>query len=230
MIFTTLFAEAAILFVAAQTGFLGGPKVLGNMALDSWFPTRFSAISDRLVSQNGVFIMGLTALIILLLTKGSIQLLVVLYSINVFITFVISQTGMGLHSLMNAIRFFKGTFQNFVFISVGVVDAGNFKGQSELHHLAEKTQEDLNRYVTYMNSQGFFAEGHSAVGVDVIDENVKLAITIAKKYENAVFFGGQPLFPEDTFWNKLFHNHTVFALQKRLYHQGLLFVIIPIRV
>ena len=32
---------------------MGGPRVLANMALDHWFPTRFTMLSDRLVSQNG---------------------------------------------------------------------------------------------------------------------------------------------------------------------------------
>src|SRR5437870_4632274 len=33
-----LVAEAALLFVAAQTGFLDGPRVLATMAVDSWMP------------------------------------------------------------------------------------------------------------------------------------------------------------------------------------------------
>ena len=43
MIFTP--AIAALLFVAAQAGFLDGPRVLANMALDRWFPTRFATLS-----------------------------------------------------------------------------------------------------------------------------------------------------------------------------------------
>jgi hypothetical protein len=57
------------------------------MSLDRWFPTRFSVLSDRLVIQNGILIMGGLALVIMLFTRGSVRLLVVLYSINVFITF-----------------------------------------------------------------------------------------------------------------------------------------------
>ena len=93
----TLVSEAVILFVAAQTGFLGGPRVLANMATDGWAPKRFGLLSDRLVTENGVLIMGLSALAMLLLTQGSVQFLVVLYSINVFITFLLSQLGMVKH-------------------------------------------------------------------------------------------------------------------------------------
>lgn len=48
----TLISEALILMVAAQTGFLDGPRVLSNMAMDGWMPSRFAIISDRLVTQN----------------------------------------------------------------------------------------------------------------------------------------------------------------------------------
>jgi uncharacterized protein (UPF0248 family) len=138
--------------------------------------------------------------------------------------------GMGLHTLMNIIRFFKGTFKNFVFVQVGIIDAGNFKGEAELHHLEEKSKEDIGRYTSYMQSQGFFAEGHSAVSVDVIEESEKIALKVSNQYPDAVFFGGQLVFPKDSFINRMFHNYTVFALQKHLYRQGLLFVILPIRV
>ncbi|HBR06800.1 MAG TPA: amino acid transporter, partial [Desulfovibrio sp.] len=83
-----LVSEAAILFVAAQAGFLVGPRVLSNMALDRWVPTRFAFLSDRLVTQNGILLMGGAALVLMELSGGSVELLLVLYSINVFVTFV----------------------------------------------------------------------------------------------------------------------------------------------
>jgi len=92
-----LISEAALLFIAAQAGFIGGPRVLADMALGRWFPTRFANLSDRLVTQNGILIMGISAGIMMALTRGSVKFLVVLYSINVFITFVLSQLGMVKH-------------------------------------------------------------------------------------------------------------------------------------
>ena len=86
--------EAGLLFVAANTGFLGGPQVLSNMAADSWLPHQFRHLSTRLVTQNGIVIMGLAALIIVLWSRGSVDLLVVLYSINVFLTFTLSLLGL----------------------------------------------------------------------------------------------------------------------------------------
>ena len=91
--------EARDLVSSAPEGRWGidGPRVLANMALDRWFPSRFATLSDRFVTQNGILLMGGAALLVMLLTRGAVGLLVVLYSINVFITFVLSQTGMVRH-------------------------------------------------------------------------------------------------------------------------------------
>jgi hypothetical protein len=99
-----LVSEAALLFVAAQAGFLDGPRVLGNMAVDSWVPHRFAQLSDRLVTQNGVVLMGLAAVAALLYTRGDITMLVVMYSINVFITFSLTELGMARHWVLERQR------------------------------------------------------------------------------------------------------------------------------
>ncbi len=96
----SLFAEATLLVVGAQAGFLDGPRVLANMAVDSWMPHRLAQLSDRLVTKNGVFIMGVAALAALLYTRGSIAILVVMYSINVFVTFSLTQLGMARHWIL----------------------------------------------------------------------------------------------------------------------------------
>lgn len=89
--------EGALLFVAANTGFLGGPSVLANMAVDRWVPNQFSALSSRLVTRNGVLLMGAAALAILVWTEGYVSLLVVLYTVNVFITFTLALWGLTIH-------------------------------------------------------------------------------------------------------------------------------------
>jgi amino acid transporter len=345
-----LISEAALLFVAAQTGFIDGPRVLGNMAVDRWFPTRFSMLSDRLVTQNGILIMSGLSLILMVMSRGSVRFLIVLYSINVFITFSLSQlgmvrhwwscrnkvkgwfkklsvngigltltsfilismiifkfreggwitllitgtlvalamairrhyrgtllllhrlntlvaavessdesilpgsrahaghppeldpksktavllvngfNGMGLHTLFSIMRLFGTAFKNFIFVEVGVVNTGNFKGVHEVKNLESNIKSDIHRYVDFMHKNGFYAEGISVVGVDVIEEIDGIAPQILKRFPNAVFFGGQLIFPQDSFILRFLHNYTVFALQKRLYRQGVPFVILPIRV
>jgi hypothetical protein len=86
--------EGGLLFVAANTGFLGGPAVLANMASDSWVPHQYRYLSTRLVTQRGILLMGACALGILALTGGAVAVLVVLYSINVFLTFSLSLLGL----------------------------------------------------------------------------------------------------------------------------------------
>lgn len=347
-VLVTLLSEAAILFIAAQAGFLDGPRVLANMALDRWMPTRFATLSDRLVTQNGIFIMGAAAVAMMILTKGSVGFLVVLYSINVFLTFVLSQLGMvrhwwqerrgvvpwkkrllvngtglwlcsfilisviilkfdeggwitlvvtgaliivawlikrhydatahllqrldslvlastsditsvpggtetslelaadptgktavflvngfnglGLHTLFSVIRLFEGVFRNFIFLEVGIVDAGNFKGKVEIDRLERKVRSEVDQYVDLMKRNGYYAEGFSAVGTDVIDEIEQLAPKILERYPNAIFFGGKVVFPEETVLTRFLHNYIIFAVQRKFYHRGLPFVILPIRV
>ncbi|HHT9120845.1 MAG TPA: APC family permease [Candidatus Hypogeohydataceae bacterium YC41] len=348
-VIVTLVSEATILFVAAQTGFFGGPWVLANMALDSWFPTRFAILSDRLVTQNGVLLMGSVASGMMLLTDGSVRLLVVLYSINVFITFVLSQlgmvrywwrarsrvrhwltkllvngmglgltafilvsmvvfkfleggwitllitgtligiailikrhynrtarllrrldelvlaaaspgfefipgitslkpnpefdpksktavllvngfNGMGLHTLFNVIRLFEGVCKNFVFVQVGIIDAGNFKGAAEVERLKTHVKSEVDRYVDFMRRHGYYAEGFTSIGTDVVDEVVQITPRILERFPQAIFFGGRLAFPKDSFFTRLLHNYTLFVVQRGLYEQGIPLVILPIRI
>ena len=97
VITVALLTEGALLFVAAQTGFLDGPRVLATMASDRWLPRRFSNLSERLVTQDGIVAMGIAALLVLIGTGARVGVLVVLYAINVFVTFTLSQLGMSVH-------------------------------------------------------------------------------------------------------------------------------------
>jgi len=94
VLWLVLALEGGLLFVAANTGFLGGPAVLANMASDSWVPHQYRYLSTRLVTQRGILLMGLCALGILVITRGAVSVLVVLYSINVFLTFSLSLLGL----------------------------------------------------------------------------------------------------------------------------------------
>ncbi len=99
LVVVALVSEGALLFVAAQAGFLDGPRVLSNMAVDRWVPSRFAHLSDRLVTQNGILLMAVASFAVLAVARGNVGFLVVLYSINVFITFTLSQLGMVVHWL-----------------------------------------------------------------------------------------------------------------------------------
>jgi hypothetical protein len=138
--------------------------------------------------------------------------------------------GLGLHTLFSIIRLFGGTFKNFVFIQVGVVDAGNFKGADEMSHMKENVRKELDRYVKYMRCHGYYAAGYSSFGTDVVEEIARLTPEIFQKFPNAILFGGQLVFPRTTFLSGVFHNYTIFAVQRRFYSEGIPVVILPIRV
>jgi hypothetical protein len=81
-----------------------------------------------------------------------------------------------------------------------------------------------------MRSRGFYAEARSVLGNDVVDKAVDIAPDILARFPNAIFFGGQLVFRQETFLTRLLHNYAVFALQRRFYQQGLPLLILPIRV
>jgi len=135
-----------------------------------------------------------------------------------------------LHTLFGVLRVFAGHFKNFVFVQVGVVDAGNFKGSAEVLRLRNHCLEELDRYVTHMHAHGLYAECFYSVGTDVVEELSQIAPRVTAKFPNAVFFGGQLVFPQDTAASRWLHNYSVFAVQRRFYRQGIPFVLLPIRV
>ena len=60
--------------------------------------------------------------------------------------------------LLAIMRLFGGTFKNFVFLEIGQLDVGSFKGPQEVEHLHAQVLNDLNRYVNLMGREGFYAE------------------------------------------------------------------------
>jgi hypothetical protein len=81
-----------------------------------------------------------------------------------------------------------------------------------------------------MRRQGLYAEGFSAVGTDVAEEASALARSIFRRTPSAVFFGGRIVYPEESFFTRALSNATSFAIQRRLHHEGIPFIIMPVRV
>jgi hypothetical protein len=138
--------------------------------------------------------------------------------------------GLGLHAIFDSLMLFKGLFKNYIFIQVGVIDAGVFKGQAEIEKLQAHIQEGLDRYVELMRRSGYYAEGISAVGVDVVNEIDKLGPQILERFPRAIFFGGQLVFREETIFTRWLHNHIVFSVQRSFHLKGIPFIILPTRV
>ena len=336
----TMISEGALLVVAAQTGFLDGPRVLANMAIDSWVPHRFSALSERLTTGNGIVLMGAASLLALVYTGGRVEQLIVMYSINVFLTFSLSMFamfrfwwrertrperrgrlvlfgagfalcatvlvitvfekfmqggwvtvavtallialcfwirrhyaaaqakmqqlfdelgdlprsakpatsstvdaqkpiavilvgsygGVGIHTMLNIWRAFPGHFQAVVFVGVGVVDSGEFKGEHAVEQLRERTQAMLDQYVALAAGLGIAATSRLAIGTEVVSEATDLCLAVGNEFPRATFFAGKLIFQRDSWWLRLLHNETPLAIQKRLQWAGKLMVTLPVRV
>jgi amino acid transporter len=335
----TIVSEGALLIVGAQTGFIDGPRVMANMAVDSWLPRRFSSLSERLVMTDGVVLMGGSALLLLIYAHGSVSALVVMYAINVFITFSLSEFGMsrffftnrqtdplwkrhiyihlmglilcltilsvtlfekfgeggwltvlitssvigacilirrhyrkvtngmrkfddllmnipngtipntdlvnpqkktvvqlvsgfhgfGVRTFLSIIQNFPNLYENFIFVSVAVVDSGTFKGAAEVKALEMSVRASLEQYVDLARSFGFPAEYRMEVGTDVVKSGVDLCKAIAKEFPDSTFFTGQIVFRHEHPFQKILHNETAFAIQRNLQFSGITTVILPIQ-
>lgn len=333
--------EAGLLFVACNTGFLGGPSMLANMAVDSWVPRQFRNLSGRLVTQNGIFLMGLGAIGILLWTDGNVSVLVVLYSINVFLTFSLSllglcrhwwssrydeanwkprlllsllgflvaggilvvtvvekfteggwltllitgliiglcvaikshyeqvrqqlrmidalyapkpdwgedlpeppldpeqptaiflvgkNRGLGMYALKWLNEVFTGHFRNFIFLSVGEVDAESYGGKGALRSLQYQIENSLRYYVNYCHSHGMAATSRAAYGTDVEAELEKLVVEVVADYPNAVCLSSKLIFDNESWLISWLHNHTAIAMQRRLHLREIQMIVIPIKI
>jgi amino acid transporter len=336
-IIVTLLSEAALLRYAAQTGFIAAPRVMASMAADSWLPHSLGHLSERLAMQNGVAFMSGAAILTLLYTRGETRMLLVMYSINVFLTSSLAETGMvrywftnsrkyrkslrrmlihligmtlccsilfvnvfenfregglitvaimtaviglcvfihhhyqetekslgyldemilelglgddsirmpprdtdaptavcfvngfnglGVQSVLAVPLLFGTHFENFVFVSFGVIDSSRFKGREEIHNLRRHTEEGVKKYVALMNRRGYCADCCCAIGTDPIDGLERLAHEVANRFPRVVFFAGKRIFKDEHFWHRLLHNQAAFNLERRLQFAGLQMVVL----
>ncbi|MBN1328680.1 MAG: APC family permease [Candidatus Heimdallarchaeota archaeon] len=341
----TIASESVLLVVAAQAGFIAGPRVMGNMASDSWLPHRFTSLSDRLVTARGVLLMGVSAIVVILVTWGSLHVLVIMYAINVFLNFILAELGMMRHinnfvrkktkkwiwyflihllgfifssvifvimiiekfviggwitivttaamiglcilikrhytirekelkvldevleyisyipcdevcdtqkidktkktavilverfngfgvfvffSIIN--QLFLNQFENFIFISVAVLDSGSYSGTAELQALQSNVNTDLRRYVALAQSLGFNAEHRTEIGIDVVGTAIPICKEIASEYPDSTFFAGQLVFKKENLFHRILHNRTAFSVQWHLQKTGLTTIILPVQL
>lgn len=94
-----LLAEAALLVMAAQTGFVDGPRILGALATDRYLPARLSRLNGRLAPGPGILVVAAVALAAVALTGARLGPLIAVFVVSVFVTFTISQWAMLRHAL-----------------------------------------------------------------------------------------------------------------------------------
>ena len=141
-----------------------------------------------------------------------------------------SYGGLGIHTVLNAFRSFPGHFKNLVFVSVGVIDSGGFKGEETFDALRERTEETLGRYLQLASGLGIAATYRYAIGTDAVEEADLLCRRIAEEFHGCMFFAGKVIFHREQWYQKLLHNETAYLIQKRLQWAGLTMVILPAKL
>jgi hypothetical protein len=127
------------------------------------------------------------------------------------------------------LRLFPGDFQNFVFLTVGVLDFGRFKGVNEVEALKEATLRDMHRYVEHANGLGLWATARAEFGTEVIETATHLCQRVAREMPRPMFFSGRLVYREENFISRTLHGQTALAIQRRLHFTGIPFIILPIR-
>ncbi|MFT3917479.1 MAG: APC family permease [Anaeromyxobacteraceae bacterium] len=94
-----LAAEAALLLMAAQTGFVDGPRILGALATDRFLPKRLTRLNGRLAPAPGILVVAAIALAAVGVTGGRLEPLIAVFVVSVFVTFSFSQWTMLKHAL-----------------------------------------------------------------------------------------------------------------------------------
>lgn len=135
--------------------------------------------------------------------------------------------GLGIQTFLRIADEFP-EYKNFAFIEVGIVDAGNFKGEKELANLEMHVKESLAQYERLAHSMGYYTESYHAIGTDVADEIKEISKTIMQKFPRSVFFIGQYIIPRSSAITRMLHNQTQFAIHNRLAHKGFIMVLIPV--
>jgi hypothetical protein len=139
--------------------------------------------------------------------------------------------GLGLHTLMQIPRVFPGQFSQIVFVAAGVIDAGVFKGKDEVDGMTKKIEADLDKYVAFARDHmGWAAERDFSIGTEAVTELDHVCREVALRFPRSVFFAGKLIFQRDSWYQRLLHNETAAAVERRLQFAGLPMIVMPIRM
>ncbi len=88
---------ALILVLAANTAFNGFPVLGSILAQDRYLPRQLHTRGDRLAFSNGILFLSGAAIAFVVVFGAEVTKLIQLYIVGVFVSFVLSQTGMIKH-------------------------------------------------------------------------------------------------------------------------------------
>ncbi|MGQ0479545.1 MAG: APC family permease [Pseudonocardia sp.] len=88
---------ALILVLAANTAFNGFPVLGSILAQDRYLPRQLHTRGDRLAFSNGILFLALFAIVLVIGFNAEVSRLLALYTVGVFVSFTLSQSGMVRH-------------------------------------------------------------------------------------------------------------------------------------
>jgi hypothetical protein len=141
-----------------------------------------------------------------------------------------SYGGVGIHTVLSVFRNFPHHFKGLVFVSVGLIDSGEFKGEDAVQRLRERTQEMLSRYRGLAAELKIPSTARMSVGTEVVATAEQMCLEVGREFPRAVFFAGKLIFQRPKWWHRFLHNETAAAIQDRLQWAGKTMVTLPIRV
>ena len=83
-----------ILIMAANTSYADFPRLSALLAADGFMPRQLAFRGSRLVFSRGIIFLALVACLLIVVFKASVNALIPLYAIGVFLSFTLSQAGM----------------------------------------------------------------------------------------------------------------------------------------
>lgn len=86
-----------ILTLAANTSYADFPRLASLLARDNFLPHQFAFRGDRLAFSIGIVFLAIMASALLIIFNGSVDHLIDLYAVGVFMSFTLSQSGMVRH-------------------------------------------------------------------------------------------------------------------------------------
>src|SRR5205823_835460 len=123
-----------------------------------------------------------------------------------------SFSGYGIHHLLAIMKLFPTTFKNVIFVSVGAIDSGNFKGADEMNRLREKIQGDMKKYMAMCHQYKLNCDYRMELATEPMATVEKICRELKKEFPSAIIFAGKLIFRKERWYQRILHSETALAL------------------
>jgi len=144
------------------------------------------------------------------------------------------------HSLRSFRDLYARQYSQILFVSVGLVDyawmdsaagrGGSLAGGGDLKRLLQSTRKALDPCIAAAHAMGLKADCRVAVSVDEAGELERLAVDVAKRYSQSLFFISKIVWSRKSLWRRILHAETADVLRGRLESRGLPVTVLPVVV